>query len=72
MYKRFRGVNDLEDIKELQEEMIDRFGEYPDEVSSLFQIAEMKVFAFLDGVESIKQIKEEVTILLTERYNAIV
>ena len=35
MYKRFRGVNDLEDIKELQEEMVDRFGEYPDEVSYL-------------------------------------
>ena len=47
MYKRFRGVNDLEDIEELQEEMIDRFGEYPDEVRYLFQIAEIKVFAIL-------------------------
>ena len=25
--------------------MIDRFGEYPEEVSYLFQIAEIKVFA---------------------------
>ena len=66
MYKRFRGVNELEDIKELQEEMIDRFGEYPDEVSYLFQIAEIKVFALLIGVESIKQVKDEVTILLSE------
>ena len=66
MYKRFRGVNDLEDIKELQEEMVDRFGEYPDEVSSLFQIAQIKVFALLVGVESIKQVKDEVTILLSE------
>jgi len=66
MYKRFRGISDLEDIKELREEMIDRFGEYPDEVSYLFHIAEIKVFALLVGVETIKQVKDEVTILLGE------
>lgn len=67
MYKRFRGVKELDDIKELQEEMIDRFGEYPEEVEYLFKIAEIKVFAMLLGVESIKQIKDEVTILLSEQ-----
>ncbi|OLS34142.1 transcription-repair coupling factor [Bacillus sp. MRMR6] len=67
MYKRFRGAQALEDIAELQEEMLDRFGEYPEEVAYLFQIAEMKVFALLAGVESIKQSKQEVTILTNER-----
>jgi transcription-repair coupling factor (superfamily II helicase) len=67
MYKRFRGLLSLEDIEELQSEMIDRFGEYPDEVSFLFQIAEMKVFALLNGVEQIKQVKQEITILVNER-----
>ena len=66
MYKRFRGLETLEDVEELQAEMLDRFGEYPDEVSYLFQIAEMKVFAIGNGVESIKQVKQDVTILLTE------
>lgn len=66
MYKRFRGVKTLEDIEELQDEMLDRFGEYPDEVSYLFQVAEMKVYAILSGVELIKQHKHEVTILLNE------
>jgi len=66
MYKRFRGISDLDDVKELQDEMIDRFGEYPLEVSYLFLIAEIKVFALLVGVESIKQAKDEVTILLSE------
>ena len=45
MYKRFRGITDHEEIQELQEEMIDRFGEYPEEVSYLFKIAEIKVYA---------------------------
>lgn len=66
MYKRFRGINLLDDVEELKEEMIDRFGEYPYEVSYLFHIAEIKVFALLVGVETIKQVKDEVTILLSE------
>ncbi|MFF2450328.1 transcription-repair coupling factor [Neobacillus sp. NPDC058068] len=66
MYKRFRGAVSLEDIAELQSEMLDRFGEYPDEVSYLFQIAEMKVYALTNGVEQIKQVKQEVTILVSE------
>ncbi|MBB6447469.1 transcription-repair coupling factor [Bacillus benzoevorans] len=72
MYKRFRGVKDLEDITELQEEMIDRFGEYPEEVRYLFKVAEIKVFAVLVGVESIKQVKDEVTILLSEQASSTI
>lgn len=67
MYKRFRGVQALEDIEELQTEMIDRFGEYPDEVDYLFQIAEIKVYALLNGVDQIKQNKQEVTIFVNEQ-----
>ncbi|MEH7416732.1 transcription-repair coupling factor [Neobacillus drentensis] len=67
MYKRFRGAESLEDIEELQSEMIDRFGEYPDEVDYLFQIAEIKIYALLNGVEQIKQAKQEVTILVNEQ-----
>ncbi|MFE8704038.1 transcription-repair coupling factor [Cytobacillus sp. FJAT-54145] len=67
MYKRFRGASSLEDVEELQEEMLDRFGEYPDEVSYLFQVAEMKAYAKVIGIESIKQAKHEVVILLSEK-----
>ncbi|PFP16048.1 transcription-repair coupling factor [Bacillus sp. AFS073361] len=66
MYKRFRGAESLDDIEELESEMLDRFGEYPEEVASLFQIAEMKVYALLNGVDQIKQSKQEVTILINE------
>ncbi|CAG9610107.1 transcription-repair coupling factor [Pseudoneobacillus rhizosphaerae] len=66
MYKRFRALVNLEDVEELQDEMVDRFGEYPDEVGYLFQIAEMKVYALQSGVEHIKQSKDEVTILTSE------
>ena len=66
MYKRFRGAEGLEEIEELQTEMIDRFGEYPAEVGYLFQIAEIKVHCLLNGVDQIKQAKQEITVLLNE------
>jgi transcription-repair coupling factor (superfamily II helicase) len=72
MYKRFRGLQALEDIEELQEEMLDRYGEYPEEVAYLFQIAEMKIYALLAGVELIKQVKQEVTILVNERASTVI
>ena len=45
MYKRFRNIDSLEDLEELREEMIDRFGDYPNPSGYLFTVAEMKVYA---------------------------
>lgn len=66
MYKRFRGATSLEDIDELKEEMIDRFGEYPEEIAYLFQMTEIKVHGELAGIEMVKQTKNEVLILMNE------
>ncbi|ADF37018.1 transcription-repair coupling factor [Priestia megaterium] len=72
MYKRFRGIEALEDIQELQDEMIDRFGEYPAEVEYLFKVAETKVYAMQNLVESILQSKQEISILLSEEASSTV
>ncbi|RSD24497.1 transcription-repair coupling factor [Mesobacillus subterraneus] len=66
MYKRFRGIDTLKDIEELQEEITDRFGDYPAEVETLFKVAELKVYAISAGVETIKQVKQDITVLLSE------
>ncbi|KKB35287.1 transcription-repair coupling factor [Bacillus thermotolerans] len=70
MYKRFRSIDSLEEMEELQEEMIDRFGEYPREVADLFKVAEMKVHATVSGLELIKQEKDSVYILMSEQGTA--
>ncbi|MFJ5625211.1 transcription-repair coupling factor [Peribacillus loiseleuriae] len=67
MYKRFRGVSSLEDLDELKEEIVDRFGDYPPEVAYLLLISEIKVYASLASVESIKQLKQEITIFISEQ-----
>jgi transcription-repair coupling factor (superfamily II helicase) len=65
MYKRFKGISSREDILELQEEMMDRFGDYPLEVDHLLKLTELKVLAIKAKVESIKQVKNEVIMLMT-------
>ncbi|MCC5804283.1 transcription-repair coupling factor [Rossellomorea vietnamensis] len=65
MYKRFRSLSSLPEIEELEEEILDRFGEYPEEVGYLFLISEMKIYAKNTKLESIKQDKKMVNIFMS-------
>ncbi|MFI8688602.1 transcription-repair coupling factor [Rossellomorea sp. NPDC077527] len=65
MYKRFRSLSSLPEIEELEEEILDRFGEYPEEVGYLFLISEMKIYARNTNLESIKQDKKMVNIFMS-------
>jgi transcription-repair coupling factor (superfamily II helicase) len=67
MYKRFRAISDFSDIHELQDEMVDRYGDYPKEVDNLFRISEIKIYAKQAGVETIKKDKDEISLIFTER-----
>jgi transcription-repair coupling factor (superfamily II helicase) len=53
MYKRIASVKNEEELKELQIEMIDRFGLLPDFAKNLFQIAALKLLANPLGVHKI-------------------
>ncbi|MCJ7843036.1 transcription-repair coupling factor [Lederbergia sp. NSJ-179] len=66
MYKRFRNIETLEELEELRDEMIDRFGDYPEQVELLLTVAEIKVYAREAKLESIKQSKSEITIHMSE------
>lgn len=48
IYKRIREIDSQAAYEELQEELIDRFGEYPDQVAYLLEIGLVK--AYLDSV----------------------
>lgn len=66
MYKRFRAVDSLESVLDLEEEMIDRFGNFPQEVAHLISIARIKAYADKLGFDSIKQDGTQFTMLLSE------
>ncbi|MEI5909498.1 transcription-repair coupling factor [Bacillus spongiae] len=65
MYKRVRSLATITEVNELKEELIDRFGEYPKEVVYLLQVAEMKIYAKRAKLQSIKQKKNEVVMLMS-------
>lgn len=66
MYKRFKGIETREDIIDLQSEMIDRFGDFPDEVNYLYKISSIKLLAQMEGIESITEDSQQCSLLLTE------
>lgn len=72
MYKRFRALSDEQDVDDLQDEMIDRFGDYPDEVAYLFDMSRMKIHAKELRIESIKESKGEFVILFSEESGDII
>ncbi|WP_163655601.1 transcription-repair coupling factor [Listeria sp. PSOL-1] len=66
MYKHFRNIMETIELEELKRDMIDRFGEYPEEVEYLFTVTELKVDALKVGIMQIKQIQNKVHILFSE------
>lgn len=53
MYKRIASARDREELKDLQEEMIDRFGLLPEYLKNLFRITEMKLKANPAGIRKV-------------------
>ncbi|GEK34491.1 transcription-repair coupling factor [Kurthia sibirica] len=66
MYKRIKGIETEEDYLEINEELVDRFGDIPAEVQLLMRIARMKAWARLVGVDSIKVKKGIIRIEISE------
>jgi transcription-repair coupling factor (superfamily II helicase) len=72
MYKHVRAAKSLKDISDLQEEFIDRFGDYPVEVECLLLAAGIKLRAKREGIQSIEQKQDTINMLLTESSTASV
>ncbi len=66
MYKRFRSIESLKDIMDLQDEMMDRFGDFPEEVEYLFQVSRMKELAKEVKVEKVGRSKKDIQLLFHE------
>ncbi|MGH1469941.1 MAG: transcription-repair coupling factor [Cellvibrionaceae bacterium] len=54
MYKRISGAKDSHELRELQVEMIDRFGLLPDSTKNLFKVSELKIKALSLGISKLE------------------
>lgn len=73
MYKRIRQIESPEDITEVQNDLIDRFSEYPTEVANLLAISQIKIQADEALIEKIHRIKDQIEVVFsvkgTERFS---
>ncbi|HLR08580.1 MAG TPA: transcription-repair coupling factor [Bacillota bacterium] len=66
MYKQFRAISDRDDVADLQDELIDRFGDYPEEVSHLFTVSYLKMLAKRERIASIHEKNKKIELLVDE------
>lgn len=66
MYKRFQTLTTNEDFDDLREELIDRFGDFPEEVANLFDVSAMKMHARNERIESITEKGKKMELLVDE------
>lgn len=66
MYKRFKSADTLQNLDDLKDEMIDRYGDFPREVEDLFKIASLRVLADQLMVEEISQKNGGLTVTFSE------
>ncbi|WP_438435229.1 transcription-repair coupling factor [Gorillibacterium sp. sgz500922] len=59
IYKKVAGITTLEEAGDLQEELVDRFGDLPEAVDNLLAVARVKVYGSLFKIESIVQKGED-------------
>ena len=66
LYKRIREFASDQDYVELQDELIDRFGDYPQEVSDLLTVGLLKMYSDRALIETIKRDKQQVTVTFSK------
>ncbi len=67
IYKRISGIENQEDYMDMQDELIDRFGELPHSVENLLKIADLKALAHKAGVVEVDVNKQEITIRMYQK-----
>ena len=69
VYKRISGIENQEEYMDMQDELIDRFGEIPRSVENLLKIADLKALAHQAGVVEVDVKKQDITIQMYQKAN---
>ena len=67
IYKRIAAIETEEDMEDMTEELIDRFGDFPKKVEMLLEVARLKALAHESYVTQIEQKGETYTFTMYER-----
>ena len=67
IYKRISGIESEEEYMDMQDELIDRFGEIPGPVENLLRVAALKALAHRAGVTDVFINRREVRLVMFKR-----
>ncbi len=62
IYKKVAAVTSFDDASELEDELLDRFGELPEAVVNLLSVARLKVYGKMYGIDSMIRRGDDVTL----------
>jgi transcription-repair coupling factor (superfamily II helicase) len=60
MYKRISSASSESDLDTLRQEMMDRFGQYPEQVENLFRYARLRQEALALQIQSIEKNRDQI------------
>lgn len=66
IYKLFQAIESEDDIIELQDELIDRYGNYPEEVENLFIVSKLRFYGRNERVEAITEKPKKIELLIED------
>jgi len=66
VYKQFQTFESEEDITDLKDELMDRFGDYPQPVDNLFTVSTLKMYAKRERIESVTEKNNRIVLLMDE------
>lgn len=69
IYKKVAAIVSLEEAEDLEEELIDRFGDLPVAVRNLLAVARIKVYGSLYMIETVKQRGDDYEIIFNVKQN---
>ncbi|CAN5772261.1 transcription-repair coupling factor [soil metagenome] len=62
LYRRIAGVDGLEQVEELRDELVDRFGDPPIEIEHLLALIRLRIRSSLLGIESVVEREREIVL----------
>ncbi|MDQ0158453.1 transcription-repair coupling factor [Alkalibacillus salilacus] len=66
MYKRINAASDVQEIFDMKDELLDRFGPYPQEVEELLQVARIRLLAQKERIETVHEKNQSIEMMMDE------
>ncbi len=62
LYRQIAAVQSLEDVRLLEDELVDRFGDFPEEVEHVFALIRLRIRSAALGIDSVVEREREIVI----------